>query len=285
MTIPRFAISQISTLAAGFDDDLRAYAAAGAEGIGIWELKLTKGREDAALEQLDASGLVSTVAVPLVPSILPFRLMEGPSDPQERIDAYCRSVHRLAPFRPSALALLTGPGDGDAARATVVEGMRTIAAEARATGLRVALEPYSRWGGEDWTIINTIPEAVELIKEAGVQDEFGVLFDVWHLWDCDGLEEHLRDPGVRILGVHVGDVRRPTRSFADRVLPGDGVANVPHLLGLLERAGWEGFYELEIFSDNGAFGNAYPDSLWDVPVDELAGRGRDAFFACWERRS
>jgi sugar phosphate isomerase/epimerase len=80
-------------------------------------------------------------------------------------------------------------------------------------------------------------------------------------------------------------VREPTRSFADRVLPGDGVADVPRLLGALDRSGWAGFYDLEIFSDNGAFGSSFADSLWDLPAPELARRGRDAFLACWERRT
>ena len=38
--LPPFSISQVSTLAASFTDDLHAYAAAGVDGIGIWELKL-----------------------------------------------------------------------------------------------------------------------------------------------------------------------------------------------------------------------------------------------------
>ena len=48
--------------------------------------------------------------------------------------------------------------------------------------------------------------------------------------------------------------------------------------------GWEGFYDLEIFSDNGAFGNAYPDSLWDLDAAELARRGQEAFTQCWLNR-
>ena len=73
-----------------------------------------------------------------------------------------------------------------------------------------------------------------------------------------------------------------TRTGADRVLPGDGVADLPTILGALERAGWDGYYDLEIFSDNGAFGHAWPDSLWDVPAAELARRGREAFERVWE---
>jgi len=48
--------------------------------------------------------------------------------------------------------------------------------------------------------------------------------------------------------------------------------------------GWDGFYDLEIFSDNGAFGNTYPDSLWDVDAVELARRGREAFMQTWSKR-
>jgi sugar phosphate isomerase/epimerase len=276
--MPRFAISQITTLPASFEDDLRAYSDAGAEGIGIWEIKLREDEEDALLAAFGESGLASTTAVPAVPSIGPLPI-PGPDDPAERVEAYCAGLRRLAPFEPSAVVLLTGPGT----REVVVDGLRTVAAEARSLGLTIALEPYSRFEGEQWTIVNTIAEAAQLIDEAGVADTVGILFDTWHLWDSD-VEADLEAHDDRIVGVHVCDVREPTRSFADRLLPGDGVADVPRILGLLDSAGWEGFYELEIFSDNGAFGQAHSDSLWEVPAGELARRGRDAFLACWERR-
>jgi sugar phosphate isomerase/epimerase len=277
---PRFSISQITTLPASFEEDLRAYREAGAEGIGIWEIKLEEGREGEQLTALRESGLASTNAVPAVPSIAPIPI-PGPEDPAERVEAYCAGLGRLAPFGPSAVVLLTGAGD----RGDVVEGLQRIAAEARALGLRIGLEPHSPRGGEGWTIANTIAETVELIEEAGVAETVGILFDVWHLWDTDGLEEQLEAEIDRIAGVHVSDVREPTRSFADRSLPGEGVAAVPRALRALDRAGWDGFYDLEIFSDNGAFGNAFPDSLWDAPPEELARRGRDAFLRCWEARA
>ncbi len=94
----------------------------------------------------------------------------------------------------------------------------------------------------------------------------------------DDVAEHID----RIAGVHVSDVRRPERSWCDRVLPGDGVADLPALIAALEAAGWDGLYDLEIFSDNGSFGTHHPDSLWDVPAAELARRGRAATAAAWE---
>ena len=82
----------------------------------------------------------------------------------------------------------------------------------------------------------------------------------------------------------MNDWRESTRGWADRVLPGDGVADLPGILGALDAAGWDGFYDLEVFSDNGAFGSAYPDSLWDVPPAELARRGLESFARCWHER-
>ncbi len=85
--------------------------------------------------------------------------------------------------------------------------------------------------------------------------------------------------------MHVSDYRNPTRGWLDRMLPGDGVADVPRVLGVLERADWRGPYDVEMFSDNRTFGEAYADSLWDVPGLELARRSRAALLACWRRRT
>ena len=224
--------------------------------------------------------------MPAIPSILPLPLMEGPADSQERVEAICASLHRLAPFGPSGVVCLTGPAgalDEDRAREHVVDGLRTIAAEAERVGVRVALEPINREVADEWTIISSIAEAVELIDYAD-HPALGIQFDTWHLWNTDSLLDDIERECRRFVGVHVADWRDPTRNWADRVLPGDGVADLPAILGALDRAGWDGFYDLEIFSDNGTFGDAWPDSLWNVPALELARRGKEAFTRIWEAR-
>jgi sugar phosphate isomerase/epimerase len=284
--LPLFSISQVSTLTASFGDDVRAYAAAGADGIGIWELKLDDGADDVALALLAASDLGRASAVPAVPSILPLPLLPGPEDPAERIEALCASVHRLAAFDPAAIVCLTGPAgdrDPDEARALAVGGLRTVAAEAESVGIRLALEPYQRDDRDNWSLVSTLGETAELIDEVG-SDAVGIQFDVWHLWNSAEVLDEIPRHFDLIAGVHVGDVRRPTRGWADRVLPGDGAADLRAILGALDDAGWSGFYDLEIFSDNGTFGSAYPDSLWDLDAAELARRGREAFAHSWSER-
>jgi sugar phosphate isomerase/epimerase len=206
--------------------------------------------------------------------------MEGPSDPQERIDAMCASIHRLAKFAPSCIICLTGPGDN---RDTVVAGLRTLGEEAQRAGVRVGLEPINRVGGENWTIITSLAEAVELLEEAD-HPALGLQVDTWHIWNTPNVVEEIERYADRFVGVHVADWREPTRGWCDRALPGEGAADLPVLLGAIDRAGWDGFYDLEIFSDNGTFGNAYPDSLWDWAPDELVKAARDRFSRVWDRR-
>jgi len=277
--LPRVSVSQVSTLASSFADDLRDYAAAGLDGIGIWELKLGDGPDDDTLDAFRAGALGSATAVPAVPSVHRLPLLPGPPTPRERIDAILRSLHRLAPFEPGAVLCFTGPGD----RATAVAGLREIAREAESIGVHVALEPFQLEGIESWSIANTLTDAAQLIDEIG-SPAVGIQFDVWHLWNTPDLFEEIERHAHRIVGVHVSDWREPTRGWADRVLPGDGVANIPAILGALERAGWDGFYDIEIFSDNGTFGAAYPDSLWDVDGAELVRLCRQRLIESWQER-
>jgi sugar phosphate isomerase/epimerase len=252
--VTRLSISQITTVSQSFADDLDAYRAAGADGIGIWEMKL----QDDSLERFRASGLDAATAVTAVPSILPLPLMEGPNDPAQRVDAIRAGIRRLAPFEPACVLFLTGPGDD---RDTILEGIRAIADEGRACGVRVAVEPIQREFAEYWTIVSSLDEAAELVDEAGA--DVGIMYDVWHLWrePVEQIARH-RD---RIYGVHIADWRDPTRNSNDRVLPGDGIVDYAPILDALR---WDGLFDLEIFSDS-----ELPDSLWKDDPRELARRG------------
>ena len=253
----RLSVSEITTVTQSFADDLDAYRVAGADGIGIWEMKLG----DDSLERFQASGLGAAAAVPAVPSILPLPLMEGPEDPAERVEAIRSGIRRLAPFEPECVLFLTGPGDD---RAAVFEGVRAVADEGRAQGVPVALEPIQREFAHLWSTVSSLHEAAALVDAAGA--EAGLMYDSWHLWrePLEQIERH-RD---RIRGVHLADWREPTRNTNDRVLPGDGAVDFGPILDALR---WDGFYDLEIFSDA-----ELPGSLWQEEPRSLARRGVEA---------
>jgi len=124
---------------------------------------------------------------------------------------------------------------------------------------------------------------VSLIEDAGDPPSFGIQFDVWHLWNTPTLLDDIASEVDRFVAVHVCDRREPTRGWADRALPGEGGANVPRILRALADAGWDGLYDIEIFSDDGTLGTAYPDSFWAAPAEETLARARAAFERCWSK--
>jgi sugar phosphate isomerase/epimerase len=262
-------LSEISTVAASFEDDLRAYAAAGFAGIGLWEMKLDDDAADVAA--LRASGLRATNCVPAVPSILPNTVIEGPEDVEIRIEALCASMHRFARYEPDCVLCLTGPAGGRdeaEARSLVIDGLRRVAAAAREAGVRLGLEPIHESEREGLTLITTIPETLALLEEASLPG-VGIMVDLCHIGDTPEIERHLAENVDRITGVHVAE--RFPAGRDDRALPGKRCA---HLLRVLHDAGWRGAWDVEIFGDP-----AHPDSLWSLDVDEAARRAHAAIAA------
>jgi sugar phosphate isomerase/epimerase len=269
----RYSLSEISTVSASFRDDLRAYAAAGFDGIGIWEMKLGDDA-NGDLETFWESGLTATNCVPAVPSILPNGVIEGPEDVDERIGAICASMHRFAPYKPDCVLCLTGPAGERAeseARSLVIDGLRRIAAAADNAGVRLGLEPIHATQRDALTLVSTIPQTLELLDEAGLPD-VGIMVDLWHVWDTPEVERHLAENIDRITGVHVAEWFAELRS--DRALPCDGIARTPDLLRCLDEAGWRGAWDVEIFGDA-----AQTDSVWALDVDAAARRAYAAIVA------
>ncbi len=280
MTDPRFAVSEFSTMPLSFDEDLAAYVAGGAAGIGLAEAKLPEGQDTESLAKLRESGLKATICLPAGLSVLPLPPFPGPDDPQERIASLCASVRRLAAFEPETVLCLTGPvGDRDPqeARRIVVEGLREISRTAQQAGVLVALEPIHASARDDFTMVDNIPDVVDLLDEVG--EPMGIIFDTWHLWDTPNVLDHIREHAHRFPAVHINDWRDPTRGWDDRALPGEGIMDLPAMLGALEAGGFDGWYELEIFSTE-----TYPDSLLKLDPAEMVSRGKAGFLRAWEAR-
>lgn len=284
---PNFSICEFTIPDTTFEEDLELIRDSGATGISICEFKLRDGEEERQLEAFKASGLRAAICMPENISPLPASsVFPGPKDLDERVELMCRSVRRLAPFRPATIVLITGSGTEltvSEARRAAIDGFRQVAAVAGELGARVSVEPQRNDLVPGRSIVTTISEALELVAEVR-HPAMDVLYDVYHLWDTPDVagltERHAKEFG----GVQISDWRAETRGFMDRVLPGDGLIDLPTLLGALDRGGYSGWYDLEIFSDDGRYGSSYPDSLWKLPARELVRSGFSAFNRVWEAR-
>lgn len=268
----RLSISECTTFHASYEDDLAGYSAAGADGIGIWEFKLPAGDDARSLERMQAAGLVATICVPTVPSIYPDAYFADPTEPADRVKALCAAVLRFAPFQPVSILCVTGNPAGrdqDEMWRVTVEGLKEVADVAGEFGVTLGVEAYRATSG---AMVNTIDGMLEL-ADAIDRPNVGIVIDTWHLWDEPDFLGKLERHAGRINGVQVCDYRDPSRSWADRVLPGDGVIDWPVVIAALDAGGYDGWYDVEIFSDDGTFGDALEGSLW---AREPHGLARDA---------
>ncbi|MSO57745.1 MAG: sugar phosphate isomerase/epimerase [Thermoleophilia bacterium] len=269
----RLSLSAISTVQASFAEDVAAYASAGFDAIGLWEMKLPTS-DAANIALLAARGLGVSNCVPAIPSFLPLGIpgMEGPAEPEERIEALCASVRRLARYRPESVLCLSGPLGGRSTpegRRIVVEGLRRVGAAAREADVPLALEPVHRSQRESVSFVNSISDAFALLDEAGLHDA-GILLDTFHVWDDPSVWDTIGRASYRIKGVHVADWPADERD-PERALPGEGTSNTRDLLQMLDLAGFSGSLDAEIFSVPGGF--------WALPVDEAARRVHAALAA------
>jgi sugar phosphate isomerase/epimerase len=276
---PRFSVIEFSTPTLSFAEDVAAYRAAGADGIGICEAKL--GDDATDLELLRRSGLVAASAFPMSPSILPARLLPGPDDPAGCIAGLRRSIERLSSFGPRCIFFASGPlgaYEPERAREIVVEGLRELAPVAADLGIVLGVETMPPSLAAEFSWIHTISEMRDLLHDAG-EPNARIAVDIWHLAEIEEPLANLRDAAADIVSLHICDRRDPTRTWQDRLFPGDGVADVPGILGALDEGGFSGWFEMEVLSDT-----EFPDSLWKLdPVDFVA-TCRAKFERAWTDR-
>jgi sugar phosphate isomerase/epimerase len=284
VALSRFSVCEFTTPDLSFEQDVELCREVGAAGLSVCEVKLDDpDRDEDRARALADADLHSAVAIPVNIGVLTCGdMFPGPEDVDDRVQAMCDSIRRLARFGPASIVVITGsPQDRDPgeARRIVVEGLREAARVAAEFGLRLSLETLRADGGLDLSIVNTITETLELIEEVGAPN-LDIAYDVYHVWDEPDLLELTVRHADRIGGVHVCDWREPPRSVGDRLAPGEGTIDLPSILAALERGGFRGWYDLEIFSDKDL-----EDSLWNLPPRELVERGRDGFLDAWAKAS
>lgn len=275
----KFAISEVTTMSCTFEEDVELYAAAGCQGIGVWGFKMEEVGWQKANDLLRRSGLQAANCIPVGNSILPYVLSPEPDDPRKRVEAFLPNMERMARLNPESIVVITGPQGNrthEEAMDLCLEGFERIARAGADLGVTIALEPIHKSARDSLSLIWDMPGAVDIVHQVN-QSSFKILFDTWHLWDTPDVFTHIDKNIDLIAGVHIDDWRDPTRSWLDRAFPGEGIMNVEALMDRLDAAGFRGFYDVEIFSDDGRFEQALPGSLWDLPPEEIVRRATSIF--------
>lgn len=259
MTVdPRLSLNQATIRHADLATALRVAAAAGVASIGLWR------------EPVQAAGL-ATAARWLAESGLRFSslcrggFVTAPEGPARRaaIDDNRRAIEECAtlaaagaPGSAPVLVLVVGglpEGSRDlaGARQRVAEAIAELAPEARAAGVRLALEPMHPMYAADRGVVSTLGQALDMAADFDPAT-VGVAIDTFHVWwDPQALAQIARAGREgRIAAYQVGDWRTPLPAdvLLARHYPGDGVIDFAALTQAVTAAGYAGDVEVEIFN-------------------------------------
>jgi sugar phosphate isomerase/epimerase len=185
---------------------------------------------------------------------------------QAAIDDNKRAIDEASALGAECLVLVVGglpkgSRDINRARHMVADGIAAILPHARANKMPLAIEPLHPMYAADRACLNTLAQALDLCDSLG--EGVGVAIDAYHVWWDPELTAQIARAGSakRILAFHVCDWLIPTRDLLlDRGMMGDGVIDLPHLSSLLDKAGYRGYIEVEIFS---------AADWWKRPGDEV----------------
>lgn len=182
------------------------------------------------------------------------------------IDDNRRAIDEAAALNADCLVLVVGglpEGSKDIAHARemVADGIAAILPHARSAGIPLAIEPLHPMYAGDRACVNTLEQALDICDLLG--EGIGVAVDVYHVWWDPKLYEQIARAGAggRILAHHICDWLVPTTDLLlDRGMMGDGVIDLKRIRAEIEKAGFFGLQEVEIFSQN---------NWWKRPGEEV----------------
>ena len=261
----RLSFNQATAERAALSDVIESCARHGVPGISIWRHKLAEAGVERAAKQVRDAGLwVSSVCRGgMFPALTA-------SERAERIDDNRRAIDDAATLGAEVLVLVCGAApdrDISAARAMVADGIAAIAPYAAERDVRLGIEPLHPAFAAERSCITTMREA-RLISEHFAAANVGVVVDVYHVWWDPERAEEIARLGERIAGYHVNDWLVPVKNvLMNRGMMGDGVIELRRIRGEIERAGYMGPIEVEIFNE----------SIWEQPLDELVRLTKERF--------
>ena len=237
----------------GLAQAIEGCARHGIRGVAPWRDLLQAMGVDAAARAIRAHGL--TVTGLCRGGMFPAADAAGR---KAALDDNRRAIDEAHALDAQCLVLVAGglpAGSKDIAdaRLQVRDGIAQVLPYARQAGVPLAIEPLHPMYAADRACINTLAQALDLcdVLDPGREGGIGVAVDVYHLWWDPQLETQIARAGRDLIhAFHICDWLIPTRDLLnDRGMMGDGVIDIRRIRGWVERAGYSGLHEVEIFSE------------------------------------
>ena len=247
--LSKLCIHTITTKYWSLETAIEKYLEKGIGGISIWRNYL-EGRELGQTRSLlNGSGLkvVSLVRGGFFTGITQ-------KERQEAIKDNKIAIEEAASIGTDLVVLVCGASPGqtlDESRNQIKRGLEQILIHAEDHKVRLAIEPLHPMYADTRSAINTMAQANEM-AEFFDSKYVGVAVDVYHIWWDEHLESQIRRCGKNnnLFAFHLSDWRDPTRDMLnDRAIMGEGVIPLQDIINMVKDAGFNGFNEVEIFSN------------------------------------
>ena len=266
----RLSLNQITVERASLDEAVEACARHGVPNIAVWRHKLAETGLERAARLIRGAGLrVSSVCRGGM-----FPAATG-AERAARIDDNRRAVDEAAALCADVLVLVCGAAplpskDIAAARRMVADGIAALVPYARERGVRLGIEPMHPAFAAERSCITTLREA-RCLAERFDPAVVGIVADVYHIWWDPELHDELARAAGRLSGFHVSDWLVPAETvLMNRGIMGDGAIELRPIRAAVERAGYAGPIEVEIFNEK----------VWRMPLDTLLPLIKERYQTC-----
>jgi sugar phosphate isomerase/epimerase len=247
--LSQLCIHTITTKPWSIEEAAKNFSAEGVKGITVWRDALANRNIKQSGQLLRDHGLdiVSLCRGGFFPA-------KEKEKRQTAIEDNLRAIEEAAELGAPLIVLVCGADPAQSledSRKQIQEGIETILPQAEAAGIKLAIEPLHPMYADTRSAINTLARANDMASE--INSPFvGVAVDVYHLWWDPFLEQEIKRCGENdhLFAFHICDWNSPTTDMLnDRGLMGDGCIPVNKIRSWVEATGFNGFYEVEIFSN------------------------------------
>ncbi|WP_306324653.1 sugar phosphate isomerase/epimerase family protein [Streptomyces venezuelae] len=246
MNLDRFSINQMTVRQLALPDLVADCVRLGIPGIGLWREPVQEYGVAAAADLVRDAGLTVT------------SLCRGGFFTSDGWEAENRAaIDEAAALGTDTVVLVSGgltPAHPDlpSARARITEAIGALAPYAAERGIRLAIEPLHPMYAADRCAVSTLDQALT-IAEHFPADQVGVVVDTYHLWWDDRAPAAVERAGAagRVHSFQLADWTTPLPAgvLNGRGQLGDGAIDLRAWTALLDKAGWTGLVEVELFND------------------------------------
>jgi sugar phosphate isomerase/epimerase len=223
------------------------YARAGVSGITVWRDAYAESSPAQAAKWIAAAGLTTV-------SLCRGGFFVSPDEAkrQSAIDENRTAVREASELGAPLVVLVCGADPAvplSEARSQIQSGIEAVLPLCEELGVRLAIEPLHPMYADSRSAITSMSQANDLCDRVD-SPHLGIAVDVYHLWFDQQLEAEIARAGDRVFAFHVCDWRTPTEDLLlDRGLMGEGCIDIPGIRRWVESAGFDGYCEVEIFSN------------------------------------